>query len=114
MAAAAIAFQTLEEPGMTPHALFDPVAMQKAVGEPDPERSVNQLQELWQKEVITCQPEYEYTTRYAENGNPVWTCLCRVAEVAGDFRAEAPGKTAAKKAAAYKMLCFLFSREGKQ
>ena len=52
-----------------------------AVGEPDNKRAVNQLQELWQKGIIS-KPEYIFEeVGRGDSGNPTWTCTCVIAGV---------------------------------
>ena len=71
---------------------------------PDLDKSINQLQELYQKKYIE-KPIYEFT----EESGDFWFCVCRCNDVSGHGRAGS--KTAAKKEAAYMVLERLF--EGK-
>ena len=81
----------------------------EAVGKPDKDRAVNQLQELYQKKII---PEPKYTfVKYgtSKNGNPMWECSYNiegVKESNGGYVAET--KTEGKKRAAYDALNYLF------
>ena len=51
-------------------------AILKAVGKPDRERAINQLQELYQKGLIP-KPEYTFSQLgVSESGNPEWECCC--------------------------------------
>lgn len=99
MAVAEQAYRYLEEQGL----MFTWI---DEVGEPDLNRAVNQLQELYQKGYIK-EPQYEFRERYDEDGNPVWSCICSVNEEGlcgvGDFSS----KKVAKREAAYKMLCLV-------
>ena len=74
--------------------------------EPDLDRAVNQLQELWQKGFIA-QPEY--TSEETVTDVSAWTFTCRIPE-----KVEAIGtastKQAAKKQAAYNAYCALIGR----
>ena len=55
--------------------------MGDVVGAPDPERAVNQLQELWQKGIIG-QPVYniEKDEINEQTGNAKWRCTCRITD----------------------------------
>ena len=69
------------------------------VGEPDKERAVNQLQELWQKGYIN-KPTYEYKKRVDENGQDIWHCDCKILEY-DYYGCDGSSKLASKKEAAY-------------
>ena len=75
-------------------------SFEELVGEPNRERAINQLQELWQKGYID-KPEYIYThKKNSVNGQDVWLCEC----VFGDFPpigVEGTNKLEAKKAVAF-------------
>ena len=75
----------------------------EAVGEPNLDRAVNQLQELWQKGLID-QPTYEASETVTDVS--LWTVTCRI-EGTAETTASAPSKQAAKKQAAYNMYCLL-------
>ena len=75
----------------------------EAVGEPNLDRAVNQLQELWQKDYID-QPTYEASETVTDVS--LWTVTCRIEDTA-ETTASAPSKQAAKKQAAYNMYCLL-------
>ena len=79
--------------------------MRKAVGNPDFDNSVNQLNMLAQKEFIAV-PKYEYLEKHDENGNPIWYCECEVNEI---YVEDSSVKKEAKKKAAYKALCNLLN-----
>lgn len=82
----------------------------EAVGDPDPERAINQLQELFQKGIIE-KPEYYFRqASNMESGNPAWSCSCRIARVYENpegacYTSETKAK--AKKAAAFDAMCCL-------
>ena len=82
-------------------------AVVKAVGEPKPEKAINQLNELWQKKII---PKPKYNCKEfnkGPNGNDVWQCTC---EIPGFFikqTAISTTKAEGKKAAAFGALCGL-------
>lgn len=66
--------------------------------EPNPEDSINQLQELYQKKYLEALPEYSFQ----EELQGTWLCDCVCSDVAGWGRGAS--KTKAKKAAAYMLL----------
>ncbi len=52
--------------------------VKETIGSLDMDRSINQLQELYQKGVIP-EPKYNFSQcGYASNGNPMWTCECTI------------------------------------
>ncbi|MBR2548010.1 MAG: hypothetical protein IKF07_07470 [Eubacterium sp.] len=71
--------------------------------DPDPENSINQLQEIWQKGYLENKPDYQFTEAPDE-----WECRC----ISDDLTTQGRGqnKTAAKKDAAYRMLQKLLDR----
>ena len=65
---------------------------------PDADKSINQLQELFQKKYIEVQPEYDFFEGPAD----YWHCTCICGGTIGS--GEGSSKTRAKKAAAYDVL----------
>ena len=80
------------------------------VGEPDFDRAINQLQELYQKGCIG-EPRYEFIETYDEDGNPVWRCECHVVDREYYLWRNSSSKKQGKKAVAYDMLCDILERE---
>ena len=78
------------------------------VGEPDIDRAINQLQELYQKGYID-QPSYDFSEAYDENGNPVWYCECSVGRKT--WHGYHSSKKQGKKSVAYSMLCDILGLE---
>lgn len=76
------------------------------VGEPDPEKAINQLQELWQKG-LNGEPHYEFSQDYDNNGNSIWTCRCYIYGMECYSEGTSSSKKNAKKMAAYYMLCYI-------
>ena len=74
------------------------------IGEPNIDRAINQLQELYQKGYIG-EPWYDFTETYDEDGNPIWHCECHVEGSEIYFEDEYKSKKYGKKAVAYDMLC---------
>lgn len=75
-----------------------------AVGEPLLPLAINQLQELWQKEIIS---EPHYTVEEHPDG---WLCMCELKEIGGGIGVTATSKKDAKREAAYLVLCELLER----
>ncbi|MCD8294223.1 MAG: putative dsRNA-binding protein [Clostridia bacterium] len=86
------------------------VTIKDEIPEPTEEKAVSQLQELWQKNYITV-PEYVYKESHDKDGNPVWTCECRIASFQYYCTGEAASKRDAKRKAAYDMLCSILNHE---
>ena len=81
-----------------------------AVGKPEQERAINQLQELYQKKIIP-EPKYEFLENgISESGNPMWECSCSIEGIGGCGNGGyvAATKTEAKKLAAFEALVCLF------
>lgn len=77
-----------------------------AVGTPDYDNAVNQLNILCTKGFID-EPSYEYEEGHDEDGNPTWTCDCSIEELDDIYYGESSNKKEAKKEAAYGALCAL-------
>ena len=104
MNAAEEAYQYLEEE----NELILPI---DEVGEPDIDKAINQLQELYQKGYIG-QPWYDFLETYDRNGNPVWRCECHIEGKSEYWWRSHSSKKYGKKAVAYDMLCEILGREG--
>lgn len=85
--------------------------IEKAIGEADENRAINQLQELWQKGIIN-KPEYTCEqSGVLESGNPGWSCFCRIEgaiDSIGGWVMES--KSEAKKSAAYEAMLWLTNK----
>ena len=75
-----------------------------AVGRPDINKAVNQLNTLCQKGYID-DPEYTFIEEHDDNGNPIWKCNCDLYELDKVYYGESPIKKEAKKEAAFYALC---------
>ena len=82
------------------------------VGEPEFDRAINQLQELYQKGYIG-EPWYDFSESYDDDGNPVWHCECGVDGEECYFEDDFTSKKYGKKSVAYDMLCYILDREDK-
>ena len=80
----------------------------KTVGNPNQNRAINQLQELFQKKIIP-EPHYEFAKReLASNGNPQWECTCTIEGLVEDNGGYiCSSKNEAKKQAAFDTLNYL-------
>ncbi|MBR2592774.1 MAG: hypothetical protein IKD62_07405, partial [Oscillospiraceae bacterium] len=56
-------------------------------------------------------PKYEFEERHGEDGNPIWYVECFIDGEEYSFCAENSSKKAAKKAAAFDMLCYVLGIE---
>ena len=81
------------------------------VGEPEFDRAINQLQELYQKGYIG-EPWYDFSESY-DDGNPVWHCECGVDGEECYFEDDFTSKKYGKKSVAYDMLCYILDWEDK-
>ena len=74
------------------------------------ELSINTLQELYQKKIIS-EPIYQTPDKqvYDNNGNPVWTCACYVESHKVKYEIAASSKSDAKKKAAYACLSEIYN-----
>ncbi len=90
------AYQYLE----TKHLL---VTFRDEIGEPDIDRAINQLQELYQKGYIS-EPRYEFSESHDANGNPIWECHCYLESLGHGYIVTHASKKQAKKIAAYQMV----------
>ena len=80
------------------------------VGEPDFDRAINQLQELYQKGFIG-EPWYNFIETYDEDGNPIWRCECHIVNKEYYLWRNSSSKKHGKKAVAYDMLCDILDWE---
>lgn len=83
------------------------------IGEPDRERAINQLQELYQKRYIG-EPSYQFSERYDDNGNPIWRCECHVDGKDEFWYGDYASKKQGKKSVAFDMLCDILNWENKE
>ena len=103
MAVAEQAYRYLEENGL----LFTWI---DEIGEPEMDRAINQLQELYQKGYIG-EPWYDFSETYDDDGNPLWHCECHVEGSEIYFEDDFTSKKYGKKSVAYDMLCAILDWE---
>lgn len=96
MEAAKKAYQYLEKNRLL-------ISLEDEIGAPDFDRSVNQLQELYQKGYIS-EPQYEFSETHDENGNPIWKCSCYLESLRQGVSVTDISKKQAKKKAAYHLV----------
>lgn len=84
--------------------------IQDEIGEPVPEKAINQLQELAQKGYISF-PNYKFKETHNRNGNPIWTCECWINGIDTSFINTSPSKKECKRMSAYYMLLFVLNEE---
>ena len=82
--------------------------IQELVGDPDRDRAVNQLQELWQKRVIGM-PEYDIHNAgiNEKTGNNEWECECSLPSLGASVSVVDTTKADAKRMAAFMLLMSL-------
>jgi ribonuclease-3 len=90
--------------------LQEDYSFEDEVGQPDENRAINQLNELYQKGLIS-EPIYDYEQDYDDDdGTPIWRCYCRIK---GENKTSywTNSKKDAKRDASYRMLCYLMDYE---
>lgn len=90
-------YDWLEENGY----IVDPIL--EAVGDPDENQSIRQLNELYQKKLIS-KPIYTFKQGYDDNGSAVWRCECLVEENGRSFYNYSNSKKEAQRMSAYESL----------
>lgn len=103
MNVAELAYRFLEKHDM----LF---SIRDEIDYPSMECSINQLETLARRGFFSV-PVYGFSQTYDKNGNPIWSCNCRIQEVGQVFSAKSSVKKQAKKSAAYKMLMHVLEKD---
>lgn len=85
---------------------------EEAVGEPIFEESVRQVNELYQKKLIS-KPTYFFKQEYDEDGNPIWLCTLDITEMGGAYENPGSTKKEAQRESAYEFLCDIMDYEGR-
>ena len=102
MGASEEAYKYLDDNGF----LEEDIDFEEIVGEPDPNKSIEQLNILATKEYIS-QPEYNFEETYDNNGNPVWKCTCDIEGYDEGFVNVSSSKKEAKILSAYEMYLYI-------
>lgn len=102
MGASEEAYKYLDDNGF----LEEEIDFEEIVGEPDPNKSIEQLNILATKEYIS-QPEYNFEETYDNNGNPVWKCTCDIEGYDEGFVNISSSKKEAKRLSAYEMYLYI-------
>lgn len=105
MATARNAYDALEENGYILN------LYKEAVGDADYDRALAQINELYQKGLIS-KPNYEFTLDYDEDGNSIWECVLSIEDVGESFVNSDSKKKDSQRACAYEMLLYLMDEYG--
>ena len=79
------------------------LSIRDEIDNPNKDDSINQLEILARRGYFSI-PSYEFEQSYDKDGNPIWKCICGIAEDGNTYLAQSSSKKDAKKSAAYKML----------
>lgn len=85
------------------------ISMKTEIKNPNEEEAINQLEILARRGYFSI-PAYKFCQEYDKNGNPIWTCECRIHEEQRSFSSKSSSKKRAKKSSAFKMLQYLLKR----
>ena len=77
---------------------------------PNKNEAISQLEILARRDYFSI-PDYQFEQTYDENGNPIWSCECRIAEVEKTFDEQSSSKKDATKGAAFKMLQYVIKKQ---
>ncbi len=80
------------------------------IGTPDPIRSVAQINELIQKNLLG-KVSYEFEDSFDRNGNPIWTCTLKMDGINKVISHSGSSKKQVQRECAYEMLVFLMETE---
>lgn len=105
MKVAEIAYQFLEKNDML-------LSIRDEIENPSRKYSINQLETLARRGYFSM-PIYNFKQKYDRDGNPIWSCKCRIKEYDNSFYERASTKREAKKSAAYKMLLYVLNDRDK-
>lgn len=98
-----LAYKELEKRGLLS-------SIRDEIENPNKDDAINQLEILARRNYFSI-PTYDYKQSYDKNGNPIWLCICHIAEESTSYQAKASSKKNAKKSAAYEMLKHVLSSE---
>ena len=98
-----VAYEILGEQGLL-HTIRDEIK------NPNKDEAINQLETLSRRGYFSL-PAYSFKEVYDQDGNPIWSAKCQIAEYSVEMNAKASSKKEAKKKAAFKMLKFVLKSE---
>jgi len=75
---------------------------------PNKDDAINQLEILARRGYFSI-PSYDFECTYDKDGNPLWECVCHIAEECKSFSAKSSTKKDAKKSSAYNMLLYVLN-----
>ncbi|MBR5565766.1 MAG: hypothetical protein IKW08_06340 [Roseburia sp.] len=76
------------------------------IDNPNKDNAINQLETLARRGYFSI-PIYDFELTYDKDGNPIWNCICSIAEKNKSFSAKLSSKKEAKKSAAFQMLQYV-------
>ncbi len=106
MMAAKTMYEYLSDKGFIPNLYY------AAVGEPDPDLSISQVNELFQKRLIQ-HPEYDRKRIY-DGECIMWSCEMSVPGVKMSFQSTGMSKKDAQRKCCYRMLLYLMNSENNE
>ena len=86
------------------------LSIKDEIENPNKNEAISQLEILARRDYFSI-PEYLFEQTYDENGNPIWSCECRIEEVDKPFSEQSSSKKEAKKGASFKMLQYVLKAE---
>ncbi len=103
MAVCKLAYEYLEKENLC-------FSIRDEIENPNKAEAISQLEILARRGYFSI-PTYDFKQTYDRNGNPIWKCVCRIAEQERDFCSVSSSKKDAKKTAAFKMLQYVLDKE---
>lgn len=86
------------------------LSIKDEIENPNKNEAISQLEILARRAYFSI-PYYQFEQTYDENGNPIWSCECRIEEVDKPFSEQSSSKKDAKKGAAFKMLQYVLTEQ---
>ena len=93
------AYEILEKQGLL-------YTIKDEIENPNKDEAISQLEILARRGYFSI-PEYEFEEKHNSDGNPIWTCICRINEIEKSFKSKSSSKKEAKKEVAFKMLSYI-------
>lgn len=79
------------------------LSIRDEIDNPNPNDAIGQLEILARRHYFSI-PCYDFKQSYQPDGNPIWECICHIAEEPISFSSKSSSKKDAKKSAAFQML----------